>query len=324
MNKGQLTNSQQMSLEQFFELPWSDIRAIVEEKNPGLSCVCLADGYRRIVRMENGIAPDTEEFCIEYSRLFSRSLRSTLDILFKNGVKTLFFPLFGPSLLKRSQIFQSVAIPAIYEQIFVDGEFLEFFRELGIRVKQYGQLDKVDEIDFMNLNMKQGILDCLNASSRYPSPHTVYFGFMSKHCVELDFVLDANSHAKPETKSIKIEDIQQSYYGEKLKPLDLIISSTHTARPQSLPPLLDMEQASSYTFISPFQWAFNEKTFRHILFDHLFIRPRNAGDEDLLEVMAEIENLKEFYQKNRHVVLGPGRWPALPYLTNHFSEGGDG
>ncbi len=277
---------------------------------PALSCVCLADGYRRVVRINTGLDPDSEEFCNAYSQLFCQSLKKTLVILFKNGIKTLYFPLFGPSLLKRSPLFKSTVIPAIYGQIFVNPQFQEFYRSMEIQIQAYGHVERVEEIDTKNLDMKRGILNCIEESSTHPHSHTLYFGFMSSHTPTAELFPHIISFHQKSNRPPTLADLQTLYYNKPQKPIDIIISSKNPPPLRALPPYLDFDQASTYSFLTPFDLAFNEKTFKRILLHHHQHSNANTPNNDYSpQDLQQIDNLKDYYQKNRHTILTPGLTP---------------
>jgi len=129
-----------MAREAFLDLPTAKVRKLVEEKGKPRVGVFVADGNRRLLLARTGLAPDSKEFYSEYARFFVESLEKSLNLFFDHGLQILFFPLFGPSLLKRQNQFHSLTIPAVYNQIFQSPKWMEFYGEKGIRVKVYGDL----------------------------------------------------------------------------------------------------------------------------------------------------------------------------------------
>jgi hypothetical protein len=267
--------------------------------------IFVADGNRRLVMCRTRLPPGSDEFYKEYARFFVDSLKESLNIFFSHGLETLFFPLFGPSLLLRKNKFQTITIPAVYQEIFQNNEWFEFYKEKGIRVKAYGDLSQLGNIDVKNLNMAEGIKQTIKKTAKHDK-HTVFFGFMSENTPGLEMpqlIIDFYKSNKRTPTPGEMIDI---YYGEPVSSADFLILSDKLAGHGALPPFISIQNTRMYYLLVPGFLSLNSFTFRKILYDLLILRPLHSLPEYKENSLNNIESLEKFYQRYKSTVIGTG------------------
>lgn len=298
MNRGNKVDK-----ESFLELSTKEIRSIVQQKGKPKVGVFVADGNRRMVMCQTRLSPTSDEFYEEYARIFVESLKKSLKIFFEHGLKTLFFPLFGPSLLKRKNKFQTLTIPAVYEDIFQSGEFLDFYNRKGIKLKAYGDLSKLNEIDVNNLNMISGVKSAIERTSSNKE-HTVFFGFMSENTPGLELPQMIVNFHKTHNKSPSPVELIESYYGESLPPADFYIMSGKISHRGSLPPFVTTPETKMYYFPVPGFMGLTIKNLKKIIHDLLFVQTQHPPAEYSAREMDSIDMLNTFFKDHKNTIIG--------------------
>jgi len=292
--------------EEFLVLPAEEIRRIVLERNKPVVGIFVADGNRRLVMCQTRLSPTSEEFYKEYARIFVDSLKESLNIFFSHGLKTLFFPLFGPSLLLRKNKFQSITIPATYRKIFESDEWLKFYKENGIRVKAYGDLSQLEKIDVNRLNMGEGIMRAVEKTASHDK-HTLFFGFMSENTPGLEMPQLIIDFYKSTNREPSPQEMIEIYYGEPVAPADFFIMSGKLSDHGALPPLISTLKARMYYFLVPGFLGLNITNYRRILYDLIFGQPLHSPPEYNVQQLNGIETLDKFYRQYRDTIIGIGK-----------------
>lgn len=297
---------EKLSREGFLRLPREEVCHLILKKNKPKVGVFLSDGNRRLVMMKTGLAPNTDQFYQEYARIFLNNLRNALEIFFSHGLKTLFFPLLGPSLLKRPNKFHQLTIPTVYKTLFLSEDWHRFYREKGIRIKAYGNLEQLKKVDTTGLNMLEGINNTIRKTAGHEE-HTLFFGFVSSNTIDTELTRQIIDSYKLHQREPDYREIVESYYDEFIEPVDFFISSTKIAGINAFPPLLSNKRTKVYYFIAPFFLAFNNETFREILYDLLFLQPEKSILEYQHDDLKHIEELSDFYQSHQNTIIGTGK-----------------
>jgi len=288
--------------EEFLKLPTEEIRRIIIKKGTPKSGIFIADGNRRLVMCRSRLSPTSEEFYKEYARFFVDSLKQSLSIFFDHGLKILFFPLFGPSLLLRKNKFQSITIPAAYRDIFQSDEWFRFYEENGIRVKAYGDLSQLKKIDIEHLNMAEGIRQAEEKTAGHDK-HTVFFGFMSDNtpCMEIpQLIIDIY---KLEGRTPDSVEIAQRYYQETFSQADFIIFSEKLSF-RALPPLIVNNNTQIFYLPVPGFLGLNKLTFRKILYNLSILNSSKTVPEYTHNHLNNIDSLNLFFQQHKNTVIG--------------------
>jgi len=288
--------------EEFLELPTEEIRRIVNKKGTPKSGIFIADGNRRLVMCRSRLSPTSEEFYKEYARFFVDSLQQSLSIFFDHGLKILFFPLFGPSLLLRKNKFQSITIPAAYRDIFQSDEWFRFYEEKDIRVKAYGDLSQLKKIDIEHLNMAEGIRQAEEKTAGHDK-HTVFFGFMSDNTPGMEMPQQIIDFYKQHNRAPSLDEMITSYYGEKIPEADFYIFSDKISI-RALPPLVPSKNTQAYLFPAPGFLGLNMNNFRRIIHDLLYFQNANSYPEYEENNLKEIDELNNYYRLQSKNIIG--------------------
>jgi len=286
----------------FLNLPADEVKHIVQKHEKPKTGIFVADGTRRLVMCQNRFSPTSDDFYKEYTKVFVDSLMKSLKIFFEHGLQNLFFPLFGPSLLLRKNKFQTITIPTAYQKIFLSDEWLNFYRENGIRLKAYGDLSQLNKIDTLHLNMADGIKNTIEATASNDK-HTLYFGFMSENtpCMEMpEMIINFyKSHQRPPD----YREMLETYYGEPIRKADFVIFSDKLSH-RALPPFISTRKSKIYYLPVPGYLGFNERNYRRMLYDLLFVQPVDSIPEYAAEELNNIESLRDYYATHQDTIVG--------------------
>jgi hypothetical protein len=292
-----------MDKETFLQLSTREIRDIIKQRRKPRVGVFIADGNRRLVMCKTGLKPSSDEFYQEYARFFTESLKKTLEIFFDHGLETLFFPLFGPSLLKRKNSFQTITIPTVYREVFQSEEWLQFFKEKGIRIKVYGDLSRLKDIDPLNLDMEKGILETV-AKTAHHQEHTLFLGFMSDNTPGMELPGKIIKFYKTHGRIPTHEEMVTSYYGELVPQVDLLILSNKLSSQGAFPPLIANWDASVYYLPVPGFESLSEFTLREIIYDFFYVQNVESIDQYNELNLKNCDQINDFYRQNKNVVVG--------------------
>jgi hypothetical protein len=306
--------SDRISREKFFNLSAREIRRLVIQKKKPRTGIFLADGNRRLVMTMTGLTPgaDADGFYREYLKMVTRYFRENLKVFFDYGLSTLFFPLFGPSLLERERPYRESAIPGLTDVLFKSETWSRFYREYDIRIKPYGNVKRLD-LEFPGLDLAGKVGQMAAHTSRHQA-HTLYFGFFSTPWLETEMIRRVNAFMKSHGYEPGQKQMIELYYGEDVPPADFFINSTRNAGLGALPPFISGRETNIYTLVSPGIFALNRETFRNILYDLLFGRePAKANEPESGEYKPdedfsrELQALNGFYRLHRQTVIGRGK-----------------
>lgn len=289
--------------EQFLQLPTEDIRRIVLEKGSPKVGIFIADGNRRLAMCRTRLSPTSDEFYMEYARMFAEALQKSIQIFFSHGLHTLFFPLFGPSLLLRKNKFQAITIPDAFREIFLSDSWLDFYKSQGIRVKAYGDLSQLENIDIHHLKMAEGVRGLVEKTSNHKR-HTLFFGFMSENTPGLEMPQMIIDFFKLNGRAPNPEEMMKLYYGETIAPADFLILSEKLSVQGPMPPFIATQKAKIYYFPVPGFLGLTIDNFRKILYDLLYVQPSSSIPEYTENEIQCIDILDKFYQQKKDTIIG--------------------
>jgi hypothetical protein len=297
-----MNRESEIGREKFLELPTGDIRKMVQEQQKPRAGIFVADGNRRLVMCRTRLSPKSDEFYSEYARFFVYSLRECLNIFFDHGLETLFFPLFGPSLLLRKNKFQSITLPNAYQKIFQSDEWFQFYKEKGIKVKTYGDMSQLEKIDVNRLNFIKGINQMVERTALYDN-HTLFFGFMSENTPGMEMPQLIIDFYKNNNRAPIFREMVEIYYGESIPSADFLVFSDKLSI-RALPPLISTQHTQMYYLPVPGFLGLNTITFRKVLYDLLFYHPQDSIPEYTDNHLKNIESLDRFYQQHKNTIIG--------------------
>lgn len=288
----------------FLNMPTPDLRQIVQQRQTPAVGVFLADGNRRLVMTQTRLEPGTDAFYQSYLTIVTGYFMKNLETFFEHGINTLFFPLFGQSLLERDEKFRQSVLPGLTSTLFSSDSWLQFYRRLDIRVKVYGSPHKLEHA-FPGKQLEWKIEQAVESTAGHRS-HTLYYGFFSVPWLVSDpqMFTKVDRFTADHCKEPGRNELIQLYYGETVPPADFFINSTRIAGLGALPPLICGKETKIYTLTAPAIYALGKDTFREILYDLLVSRqPSQQGKPD----RESIDALNDFYTENRFTVTGTGK-----------------
>lgn len=288
----------------FFNMSHQEVRRIVHKRQFPATGIFLADGNRRLVITQTRLEPGTDAFYREYLAIVTGYFMQNLEVFFEHGVDRLFFPLFGQSLLQRDRGFTQSVLPGLSAALFTGKSWMEFYKQLDIRVRVYGSPEKLDQA-FPGKQLPEQIQHAVQATAAHRS-HTLYYGFFSVPWLVSDprMLKRVNDYTALHGIEPDRDQLIKLYYGEAVTPADFFINSTRIAGLGALPPLICGKETKIYTLTAPAIYALGRETFREILYDLLFSRqPPQEGEQG----DDAIDALNEFYTAKRATVSGTGK-----------------
>lgn len=305
---------EKVSREEFLEIPTAEVRRLVLKKRKPHTGIFVSDGNRRLVMIKTGLTPKSEDFYPAYVRIFAESFMENLTVFFNHGLKTLFFPLLGPSLLKRCDRYRQYVIPELVRTLFQGKSWISFYKKYGIRVKAYGNLNILNR-EFPGMDLEETIMQREVCTSTHQK-HTLFYGFFSSGIFEAAFINKVNHFIKTHLREPNHQECAEMYYGEPIVPADFFITSTRSGYLGALPSWVYGKGTHMYTLASPGVFGLNKITYREILYDLLFLRPNedNRNLDDINE--KDIKSLEGFYQLHQNKVIGTGKTVGKWWVLN--------
>ncbi|MCP4153121.1 MAG: hypothetical protein GY757_35645 [bacterium] len=294
-----------MYRDEFLRLPYDVIRSMVLEKNGPDTGIFIADGNRRLVMAQTGLTPDSKGFYDAYLDTITQFFRKNLALFFDYGLQTLFFPLFGPSLLKRENKYREYVMPELIRTLFQSERWLDFYLQKGIRIKSYGNSQRLDK-EFGGSELSDILRQCEKQTAGQTN-HTLFYGFFSTESPGISHIRNLNEFLQRHQREPDKDEAIEMLYGEKVKPANFLITSTRMAGLGALPPLITGNETRIYTLIAPGIFALNKKTYCKMLYDLLFLNTSESDNSLNATTRGDMENLQDFYVHFRHSIIGTGR-----------------
>lgn len=281
-----------MDLDVFLSLPTAEVAEIVREKGPRV-CVFPINGTRRWFLLEHGTAVTSQT---AYVRLTWEAHLALYQLFFEHGIHTLVTPIFGPELLERGEAYRAMIDEGL-DWFVKDATFREFYKEMGVRVRVYGDAERYMRPAYEN---KLASFAKITAETQAYDQHRLFFGVCAHDATETVAAFGAKfmeEHGRLPNK----REIVTHYYGEYVPPADLFIGFDKPAVFDM--PLLNNGREDLYFTVAPSLYL-DAKTLRLILYDHLY--SRNVDESYTTLSPQVLGELRAFYNNNKHQVLGVG------------------
>ena len=267
--------------------------------------IFVADGNRRLVMTQTGLTPDSGDFYPAYVNIVTEAFRNNLEVFFQHGLHTLLFPLFGPSLLTRTEKYRGYVMPELVRRLFKSDGWLSFYREQGVRIKAYGNLEILRR-QCKDANLAETIKECEHMTSAYGN-HRLFYGFFSTQAFDRVLIQQLQRFLRDRHREPDPSELAHLYYREPLRTADFFITSTRMGYLGALPPFAYGKNTRMYTLTAPGVFALNENTYRQILYDLLCLGPADSGPVLYDTLPADIDSLAGFYQHHQNRVMGTGK-----------------
>ncbi len=276
-------------------------------------CVLPLNGTRRWFILEH--AQETlSDFATAYLERTAVRNAEVGRMIFEHGIDTLLLPIFSTYLMQRGEEYVQMAVKGLSYTVNHPA-FLQMYDDLSVQVHFYGDYKAcfattpyayiIDEFD--QLMVKTA------ANGRF----RLLWGVCAQDAVEATIALTKRYYEENGRFPDKQTLIQQ-YYGDAIPPVDIYIGS---GKPRAFDmPLITTGREDLYFSVTP-SLALNQAQLRHILYDHLYARPKESASYDAMTT-ADWQQLHRFYQANQDNVLGVGAkqkewglWYPLPQVT---------
>ena len=289
------------SLTEFEKMPTNEVQVFARDK----SAVLALGGTSRWYFLEHADVSDgydhPERFR-HYGRLVMRRIAELADMMFADGISTVFVVGFvgkqgarteeynhnmtwayemladQPSQELYSQYQMGVLFRGGWQGLFEDlgaPDLMEQFRHLEQQTAKQRERWLVWFVrdDLVPSSLMPLVTDCLKETGKLPE------------------------------RSV----LSEAYYGRPLDTVDIFISNNKLSIKEMCPPLMTLSDL--YFTVSPTLYM-DHRQWRGILYDHLFARRGHYREFDKLGYDG-IEDMRTFYEANRSVTTGVGTYHAL-------------
>lgn len=300
-----------MKFEDFLSLPRVEVATIVRDKGV-LTAAFPTNGTRRWFMLEHEL-PQDADWNSAYLETNIEEVVRLCSLFYDHGIQHFLTPIFGPALLRRGPEY----LQLVYEGIISTANhprFLQFYDEYDVRVIFYGDYRRT-----LAARGDDGLIascDALMAKTASHTAHTLCFGIDAHDeptAIAQIAVQFQQAHGRLPNRAEMIE----AYYGVAIEPLSFFIGfeKFHIFDV----PLLRTGLDSLYFTVAP-SYYMNERQFREILFDHIYLREVEHVDYELTK--QQEAHLAAYYRANKHVTMGVGDtsgafpvWRVLPKIT---------
>lgn len=283
-------------LEEFLELPVEEVADRVRAGGVRV-CVFPFNGTRRWFLLEHGKNIQGDAVNAYNDRTGERYI-DMYQMLFAHGLETVLAPVFGGDILDRGQEYMD-AIGSAMVRLAEHPDFLAFYRNHEVRVHFYGEYRK----KFQN-GPYAYIIDAFDKVTRETShngKHRLFYGVFANDATEAvaEYSIQTyQRYSRPPTR----REIIEHYYGEFIEKADIFVGFERFSVFDY--PLLNLGDESLYFTAAPSLFMSGAQ-FRHILYDHLYLRPVAEPDYRTMSG-SDLAAMKEYYELHRQITYGVG------------------
>lgn len=296
---------EELNQETFLALPTEKIVEIVQREGRPKVGVFVPDGSRRLVLALTDAEPGSDEFYRSCATLPALYLLESLKVIFSHGLPTLLVPILSRSVLNRGSDYRRLTALEGLRLLFADEEWMRFYDEYGIRVRAYGQPERLAETE-----CAEALTWLENTQQRTAAYrlHTLFYAIGELPLVGCDIadlgVAFWQQHGRVPTLG---EQIRQ-YYGGDIASADFFVMSSKLSGLGAIPRFLVNGDTEVYFLPAAGAMGLNEYTYRLILYDLLYERVGLRTGVNGADLTSEDrEALRIRYQQSVHRVIGLGR-----------------
>ena len=303
-----------MNINDFQQLPVEEVARLVRDAGKK-TCVFPLNGTRRWFVLEHGQETETKaDFAAAYLEQTTKRNATLCRMLFAHGIDTMLIPVFSSYLMQRGEEYVHMAARGL-SSIVNHPAFLQLYTDLNVRVRFYGDYETcfagtphahiVDEFEQLMEDTKD------NDGFR------LFWGVCAQDATDAIVALTVKHYEEHGDLPDK-ETLIRQYYGEQMSVVNIYIGS---GKPRAFDmPLITTGREDLYFSVTP-SLALNQVQLRRILYDHLYMRPKEGASYDAMQ-MEDWQRLHQFYHANRDNVLGVGKkqkewglWHPLPQVS---------
>ncbi len=296
----------------FQQLAAEEVSLLV--RNTGTKvCVFPLNGTRRWFILEHGQEAQSD-FATAYLERTAERNADVCRMLFEHGIDTLLLPVFSTYLMQRGEEYVQMAARGLSYTVNHPA-FLQMYDDLSVQIHFYGDYKAC----FASTPYAHIIdeFDQLMAKTAENGRFQLLWGVCAQDATEATIALTMNYYEENGTVPDKQTLIRQ-YYGHTIPPVDIYIGS---GKPRAFDmPLITTGREDLYFSVTP-SLALNQVQLRHILYDHLYARPKENASYDAMTA-EDWQQLHQFYCANQNHVLGVGAkqkewglWHPVPQVT---------
>ena len=200
-----------ISLDEFLGLPVDELARLVLLNGPQV-CGFPINGTRRWYLLESQISND-------YLKLTANRHIDIYRMVFAHGIEKILAPVFGADLLKRGPEYAEMAVEGL-TWLATNPDFLEFYREYGVRVRFYGDYRKqLASTPYAHLSE---LFDQVTRQTLENDRHRLFFGVFANTATETTAEL-AITHYSRHGSTPNERQLLEMYYGEYIEPVNIFI-----------------------------------------------------------------------------------------------------
>jgi hypothetical protein len=292
----------------------------VQSVAQGKTVVLAPGGTSRWYFLEHGDPKagyaDSEQFR-EYGRRVIQRVVEIADMLFEDGVRTLFVMSWGVGQTVRgAEYLENVSWA--YEML-ADEVSQELYTQYNIGVLFRGQWGRLFE-RFKSPDLSVHFREVEEATAWQRERWLIWY--VEDELIPERVVPLAVRGLQEEGRIPDRETLCGAYYGRPVYHIDIFIGNNKPNIAGMIPPLTTVGDA--YFTVSPSLYM-DQRLWRHILYDHVFARARLHREWQALKA-GDVDEMRAFYRRNRDLALGIGYHHALsqtwrPMLCEPESEG---
>jgi adenosine tuberculosinyltransferase len=285
-----------MDRDKFLDLQAEEIAKIVRSDGSRV-CVFPFNGTRRWFLLEYGRDFDGDA-AQNYVELTTQGYINTYRLVFDHGIDTIVAPVFGGEILNRGEEYMR-EIGASMDLLAKHPAFIEFYETYGIRVYFYGDYRR--QLSGTPYAYICDEFDKITRKTAHHKQRRLFYGAWADDATETIAELSVKhyqAHGDIPSRQALIEQ----YYGEYIEKADIFIGFEKFNVFDY--PMLGWGEESLYFTVAPSLYL-NERQFRNILYDYVYLRP--VQDPDYFTMPAEdFETMRRFYKLNSEVTFGVG------------------
>jgi hypothetical protein len=289
-----------MELDAFLQLPTEEVFKLAQNENAPKLGIFIPDGNRRLMLIKSDVKPETDEY---YSQLADEQTSCGLKAFrtfFEHGLPVLFTPLFSRAVLERNPTYRVFTARRTLETIFRSDEWLNFYHDLQIRIKVYGNRETLNQPDYENINR---LIDQVEEITKIYSAHTLYIGIGGEPWVGWDVAFATIRYfEKLGRHPIDKKELIEFMYGNILPPANFVVFSGKPGGLGALPSLISGKNTQIFYLPAPGVIALNQTTYRKILHNLLYVK---KGGYNLNQ--EKLEELRNKYKGMENIVVGLGQ-----------------
>jgi adenosine tuberculosinyltransferase len=285
-----------ISLEEFLQFSNEKIAEIARSFGEQV-CVFPFNGTRRWFLLEhvhNKFDDPTEA----YNDLTGKRYIEMFQMLFDHGIDTVLAPVFGGDIMERGQEYMK-KIGVAMSRLAEHPDFTSFYEECSVRVHFYGDYRK--KFHASKYAYLIDGFDRITRETAHNIKHRIFYGIFANDATETIAELSLHHFQQNAVPPTRREIIEQ-YYGEYIEKASMFIGFEKFSVFDY--PMLNTGNENLYFTVAPSLFM-SDQQLRHILYDHLYLRPLEEPDYMTMS-KDDLNAMKRFYKANRDASYGVG------------------